>query len=286
MKQKVYKNIFRIVILIALVFIIYCIYNSYDDIKFSTNPNRAYVINLNKRPDRWDNIQKSFQNSSIELIRLPAIENKDGNIGCGLSFMKAVKYAKKHSMKTILIFEDDNKPLERFNERWQIIKEWLDSNLDKWEIFNGGARFPDWFNYEKTNNSEYIDKTSLKYSINDNEFLFQTDKLLSTNWIYINNSVYDKVLKWDSSIYRDNLIYIDKYLLDTKYFNHIFSIPHLALQENGKSNIVNETINYEKNNKNLISIFNDVYIKEVNNNNYTTLALVKKYLINNPLLSN
>jgi GR25 family glycosyltransferase involved in LPS biosynthesis len=283
MKRKVYKNIFRIVILIALVFIIYFIYNSYDDIKFSTNPNRAYVINLDKRSDRWENIQKSFKNSSIELIRMPAIEHKDGNIGCGLSFMKVVKYAKNHNMKTILIFEDDNKPLERFDERWQIIKEWLDSNLDKWEIFNGGARFPDWPEYEKKTTSSYADNTHLKYSINDDEFLFQTDKLLSTNWIYINSSVYDKILKWESSLYRDKFVfkrYIDKYLLDNKNFNHIFSIPHLALQENGKSNIVNETINYETNNKNLINIFNNVYIKEINN---TNLSLIKKYSTNNPL---
>ena len=257
MKQKVYKNIFRIVVLIAIVFIIYCIYNSYDDIKFSTNPNRAYVINLNKRPDRWENIQKSFKNSSIELIRLPAIENKKGHIGCGLSFLKAVKYAKKHSMKTILILEDDNKPLERFNERWEVIKEWLDSNLDKWEIFNGGARFPDWGKYEKQTRSEYTDKTILKFSINDNEFLFQTDKLLSTNWIYINSSVYDKVLEWDTSTY------IDKYLLDTKNFNHIFCIPHLALQENGKSDTDNKINNYDIIDKSIISIFNRTYLKHI-----------------------
>ena len=256
MKQKVYKNVFRIVVLIAIVCIIYFIYNSYDDIKFSTNPNRAYVINLNKRPDRWDNIQKSFKNSSIELIRLPAIENKKGHIGCGLSFLKAVKYAKKHNMKTILIFEDDNKPLKGFDQRWKIIKEWLDTNLDKWEIFNGGARFPDWGKYEKQRISEYTDKTVLKYSINDNEFLFQTDKLLSTNWIYINSSVYDKVLKWNTDTY------IDRYLLDTANFNHVFCIPHLALQENGESNTDNKIINYNTIDKTIINIFNDTYFKE------------------------
>jgi hypothetical protein len=256
MKHKVYKNIFIIVILISLVFIIYFIYNSYDDIKFSTNPNRAYVINLDKRSDRWENIQKSFKNSSIELIRMPAIEHKKGHIGCGLSFLKAVKYAKNHNMKTILIFEDDNKPLENFNERWKIIKKWLDSNLDKWEIFNGGARFPDWGKYEKQTRSEYTDKTTLKYFINDNELLFQTDNLLSTNWIYINSLVYDKVLKWDSSIY------IDRYLLDIKNFNHIFCIPHLALQENGKSDTDNRLINYKNIDKTIISIFNDIYFKE------------------------
>jgi GR25 family glycosyltransferase involved in LPS biosynthesis len=276
MKQK----ILSILVVIAIVFIIYYIYNSYDDIKSSTNPNRAYVINLNKRPERWENIQKSFKNSSIELIRLPAIENKNGNIGCGLSFMKAVKYAKKHNMKTILIFEDDNKPLEGFDERWKIIKNWLDTNLEKWEIFNGGARFPDWGNYETQITSPYADKTKIKYSIENKEYLFQTEKLLSTNWIYINSSVYDKVLKWDSPIYINNSIFIDKYLLDTKYFNHIFSIPHLALQENGESNIVNERINYETNNKNLINIFNSVYVKEIENNHYTTIESVKMYSIN------
>ena len=67
MKQKVLKNIFNILTIIVLIFIVFMIYfiYTYDDIKSSTNPNRAYVINLDKRPERWENIQKSFKNSSI-----------------------------------------------------------------------------------------------------------------------------------------------------------------------------------------------------------------------------
>uniref|UniRef100_A0A6C0IFU7 Glycosyltransferase n=1 Tax=viral metagenome TaxID=1070528 RepID=A0A6C0IFU7_9ZZZZ len=271
MKQKVLKNIFNIltiIVLIAIVFIIYFIYNSYDDIKSSTNPNRAYVINLNKRSDRWENIQKSFKNSSIELIRLPAIENKQGHIGCGLSFMKAVKYAKKHNMKTLLIFEDDNKPLEGFDERWQIIKNWLDNNLDKWEIFNGGARFPDWQEYEKKTTSSYADTTHLKYLIDNKEYLFEAPFIVSANWIYINSSAYDKVLKWESMINDTPFVPLDQYMTKTEYFKCIFSIPHLALQENGKSdtsmNSQNGYWEFNKVDERLIEIFKNIYNREVN----------------------
>ena len=270
MKQKVLKNIFNILTIIVLIFIVFMIYfiYTYDDIKSSTNPNRAYVINLDKRPERWENIQKSFKNSSIELIRLPAIENKQGHIGCGLSFMKAVKYAKKHNMKTILIFEDDNKPLEGFDQRWQIIKNWLDNNLEKWEIFNGGARFPDWQEYEKKTISSYADTTHLKYSIDNKEYLFEAPFIVSTNWIYINISCYDKVLKWESMINDTPFIPIDQYMTKTEYFKCIFSIPHLALQENGKSdtsmNSQNGYWEFNKVDERLIEIFKNSYNREVN----------------------
>ena len=44
--------------------------------------------------------------------------------------------AKEKKLKTVLIFEDDNKPLDNFDKRWNTIKTWLDNNLEKWEVFN------------------------------------------------------------------------------------------------------------------------------------------------------
>ena len=58
-KLKVFKNIFN---------------------KKNIKKEKFYVINLNKRKDRWEQIQESFKNYSIDLERFPAIENEDGKI--------------------------------------------------------------------------------------------------------------------------------------------------------------------------------------------------------------
>jgi len=241
--------------------------------------NNAYVINLNSQIDRWIRINKDFMNSSINLVRLPAIryksENKNisifkGHIGCGLSFMKAIYYAKKNKLDTILIFEDDNKPLQNFDKRWNIIKRWLDKNLDKWDIFNGGARLVDWHLYDKKKESTDVFKTKMIYEIEKSEYLFQTNKLLALNWVYINKKAYDKVLKWkehlnnylSEPIYK-NFVAIDTYLGDIKYFKTIFSIPHLALQHHGKSSTANKYYDFNETDTTLIKIFNEIYTKEV-----------------------
>ena len=96
-----------------------------------------------------------------------------------------------------------------------------------------------------------------------NLFLIIYRLLFATNWIYINKRAYDKILEWDI-LYKQKKIAsgIDRYLCNSEYFNHVFSIPVLALQESGDS----DTTGYQdfaSTDKILIKIFNDVYEKEV-----------------------
>jgi len=260
MRKK--NTIIYIIISILIMLIIYFISKKNFTEGYENN-NLAYVINLDKRKDRWAKIKERFKGSSILLERVSAIQNNKGHTGCGLSFMKVVKKAKDDNLKTVLIFEDDNKPLEGFNIRWLIIKGWLDNNLDKWDIYNGGARFPDWGKYDINDKSPYIYETKLAYSIQSKEYLFTAPQLLSTNWIYINNSAYDKVLEWEAKYSKEDIIRIDTYILNNDNFKNVFSIPHLALQENDYSDTDNMLQDFNKRDKNLIKIFNDVYMKEI-----------------------
>lgn len=282
------KIIFYIFFILYTLFILYNIHKYYSnqeyDHQYTENIynekknyyNNAYVINLNLQPERWIKINKDFTNSSINLVRLPAIrynkkiKSKSGHIGCGLSFMKAVNYAKKNNLDTILIFEDDNKPLKNYDKRWNIIKRWLDKNLDKWEIFNGGARFIDWDKYNIKKESVDVFKTRMIYEIEESEHLFQTEEILSTNWIYINKNVYDKVLKWQFFLNNTNdykFLAIDQYLGNIKYFKTVFCIPHLGLQHDGHSSTAEIYHNFNEVDKTLIKIFNEIYIKEALYNN-------------------
>ena len=64
-----------------------------------------YVINLEERTDRWDNITKIFKN--FNLIKLNAIKHKKGAIGCFLSHQECLKIAKLKKLQNIFVIEDD-----------------------------------------------------------------------------------------------------------------------------------------------------------------------------------
>lgn len=77
----------------------------------------AYVINLDRRKDRWSNINRLWS-AYFDLVRVPAItafENKkpNGALGCKLShLMLAEKYLREHD--TVLVLEDDAEPTKQF----------------------------------------------------------------------------------------------------------------------------------------------------------------------------
>jgi hypothetical protein len=165
------------------------------------NLSKAYVVNIDTRSERWERIQKDFANSSISLERFSAILNSNKDLGCGLSFVEVIKKAKDSGEPTVLIFEDDNKPLDNFDRNWNIIKEYLDNSKDTWDIFNGGPRFKDWNHYTNTTiESNYSNSIELVKTLNNNINICKPTEssiLLATNWMYINSSAYDRIINWD-----------------------------------------------------------------------------------------
>ena len=89
----------------------------------------TYVINLDSRPDNWSDIKKHFKGTNFKLTRIPAVIKNVGAYGTFLSFIKALKLAKKKGLSEILILEDDCLPVKGFEKRWETIKDWLDKNL-------------------------------------------------------------------------------------------------------------------------------------------------------------
>ena len=259
------KNITYSLLIVLCILILILLSNTYhiDSYKDFKVDSTAYVINLDKRPDRWEEIQERFRDSSIKLERVSAIEHPNGHIGCGLSFLKIVQMAKDNNWDTVLIFEDDNKPIDEFDLRWRNAKVWMDNNLDKWEIFNGSSRFPDWGQYDKdTKSSPYENQTRILHRFDENVNMFETDELLSTNWVYINKSAYDKVLKWTYDTYFG----IDRYLNSKKFFNVLFIIPVLAMQANSFSDTENEQTALFDKTDNAIHYLYDKILNDTKNN--------------------
>jgi GR25 family glycosyltransferase involved in LPS biosynthesis len=75
--------------------------NTIKDIK------HIFYINLESRTDRKIFFENQMRMLGLKATRFNAIRNACGAIGCSLSHLALLKYAKKHKLDHILIMEDD-----------------------------------------------------------------------------------------------------------------------------------------------------------------------------------
>jgi GR25 family glycosyltransferase involved in LPS biosynthesis len=235
--------------------------------KGGNETNKAYVINLDKRTDRWEEIQKNFKNSDIELERIAGIVDENPYKGCSMSFQKIIKIAKDKNLETVLIFEDDNYPIEMFNERWKTTKLWLDSNLDKWDIFNGSARIKDELSVK------------LEYELDNNVNLLSSTYILNNNWLYVNRSAYDRILEW--KLYEtDKSKCLDQYTGDKESFNVLFIYPFLSIQSNGYSDIEKENLIKDHDHTLRMEVLDKILKEKKDQKNLKEKDKIKAYVIN------
>ncbi len=209
-----------------------------------------YVINLEKRKDRWEHILKTFSNPLINLIRVDAVESdkKKGWLGCFESHKKCIRIAKEQGLKNIMVIEDDCLPMDSANfiSRLVQIKNYLDSH-DDWNIYLGGtATFG-------PNDYDRVIKDS-----NSDEIFVEFARAYMTHMIAYNSNCYDFYL--DYQIVKP---------VDEFWFGKIkalVSVPFLATQLEGYSDIIrrhkSDTARINEGNKNLIRYINNPKIKK------------------------
>jgi len=69
--------------------------------------DNTLYINLAHRKDRKEHIEKQFVSLGVESTRIEAIECVQGAIGCAMSHVKSLEYAKEQGWPTVCICEDD-----------------------------------------------------------------------------------------------------------------------------------------------------------------------------------
>jgi len=72
--------------------------------------DQIYYINLAHRHDRKNQIESQINKLNLpseKITRIEAIKHQRGEIGCGLSHIKALKEAKDNNYDNIIILEDD-----------------------------------------------------------------------------------------------------------------------------------------------------------------------------------
>jgi GR25 family glycosyltransferase involved in LPS biosynthesis len=229
-------------VLILVVFLFIIVFNDSTNrrIKIDTfedlEKEKAYVINLDSRPDRWTKMLEKFRDAPFKLERFSAIKHEHGLTGCGLSHTTIIQMAKDKNMPSVLIMEDDCKPIKEFNNIWPKIKKWLDQHSSSWDIFIGGNSY-----YASTIPSLDVSSSSIKpiCVINSNIKLYYT-KLLCLHFYYLNSSGYDKFLEWKNNT--NQAIDIWPNIIQMKI---ISSSPFIATQDEDFSNINNSKANYE-----------------------------------------
>jgi len=224
----------KVLLILVVLLIIVILYNIKKK-TFKSRKDKAYVINLDERPDRFDTITINFDNAPFILERFSAIRHNIGWKGCGLSHMALAQIAKDKGMPSILIMEDDCKPSNDFNTTWPLIKNWLDSNKNKWDIYVGGTTY-----YEIINKSSDTIKPICK--LHSNIKLYYT-KLLCLHFYYLNSSAYNKFLEWKMNAEKNGAVDMWPNIINMKI---VTSTPFIATQNEGYSNIQNSQANYNK----------------------------------------
>jgi hypothetical protein len=193
----------------------------------------AYVINLDSRTDRWDQIRKDWKNA-FPLERVPAVEATPGWKGCSLSHIKVVEEAKARGEPYVLVWEDDCVPRNRhpvaIRAMWNEVMAKLAANQDKWDVVLGGAT---WAN--GTTVSENSELTTHHMRV------FNLPRGFTTHWTLWNvNSVFDRLMA-----YKEVLdVQIDVFMYHQ--FRVKVVVPFLAEQRQGYSDIEGRAIDYSK----------------------------------------
>lgn len=84
--------------------------NNTKDIKYIKNIKditNIFYINLESRPDRKSHFQNEMKKIGWNATRFNAIKHTSGALGCSMSHLSLLKYARDKQMEHILIMEDD-----------------------------------------------------------------------------------------------------------------------------------------------------------------------------------
>jgi glycosyl transferase family 25 len=97
----------------------------------SKNIDKIIYINLNKRTDRREEIERELNAFELPYERFEAIETPGcGIIGCGQSHLAVLKLAKERGYKNILILEDDFMFIVSKAEFEKLLTRFFDSKIN------------------------------------------------------------------------------------------------------------------------------------------------------------
>lgn len=147
----------------------------------SKNIDKIMYINLDKRTDRREEIEKELNQFELPYERFSAIESHMGCVGCGKSHLSILKIAKEQGYKNILILEDDFTFL--------VSKEELENNLSL--FFENNIPF----------DVCLLSYNVLQCKLTQYPFLKKGVNVQTTSGYIVNNHYYDKLIEvWENTL--------------------------------------------------------------------------------------
>lgn len=183
----------------------------------------AHVINLDRRTDRWQAIEKTCRDAGLSPERVSAVQAEPGWIGCGRSHQKCVELARAKGLENVLILEDDAVFDAQSIERFQKIMAIL-AVRDDWDRFSGGLTF----------GSGPLDPG---LAVRDASNRLFSAAGFCTHFDLINRRAYDFVLAWNGTPEHGP---IDAYYLragQKNIFRTLCTVPHIAIQSDSMSDV-------------------------------------------------
>lgn len=181
---------------------------------------KAYCINLEERPEKWEATQAAFEGSGITLERFPGVKHSEGWKGCGYAHQGVVREALRAGRPWVLIVEDDCVLRDDFAARWPTVRDALWTERGAWDVFLGGP-------------------TYIEGPVEDcGEHLLKISQGFALHFYVIQAAAYERVLAWRPERHGP----IDVYY--SAQFRLVTTRPPLARQRAGLSDIKGEAANY------------------------------------------
>lgn len=179
----------------------------------------CYCINLDDRPERWEETKALFEETSIVPKRFPGIRHSEGWRGCGASHVAIAREAMRKGLPWVLILEDDCDPVADFTDRWPTVKEALWNERDSWDMFLGGPTF-------------------IQGPAEPLGPLTRIQGAYALHFYVLRASAYEKALAWNPDRHGP----IDVYYSDQ--FRIVTTTPLLAVQRKSMSDNEEEEVDY------------------------------------------
>jgi hypothetical protein len=182
------------------------------------------VINLDSRQDRWQKIQEDFARQGWPtLYRIPAIQSSPGWVGCTLSHSKCIQIAKDSKLPWVLVLEDDCLPAEGSLKRFIELLPVLWNSRADWDIFMGG-----------------LTTLSVKSVVSRYPPIFNV-KGITAHFCLIHEGSYDRFLE---DLTGDRPVFVDGYYRQNPDVRMFCTVPSIATQSSGHSDIVGTNTDY------------------------------------------
>lgn len=227
---------------------------------------KIYCINLDRRPEKWEQCKKHFKELNIEnrVERFSGIDYQNieavspfykGKYGCTHSHLELIRQAKQLGLKNILVFEDDVNPHLPPNEIHDLLRKSISELPEDWEIF-----------YLSANPLHHPDSLH-----NYSKHLCMVKLAFTTHAIAINDTAYDHILnnvKTEEDIF--NIVHdsVMKHINIDGYYMHVILprcksyLPRRLLftQRDGTSDCDNRLAKIDKV---IIKTYNELSLLEV-----------------------